>query len=205
MTQSKSSKRWLREHFNDPYVKLAQQQGLRSRAVFKLQQIQKRDRFIKLGMTVVDLGAAPGGWATFVKECVGSSGRVIASDILPMDSIAGVEFIQGDFADPHILNQLLELIGKDQVDLVVSDMAPNMSGMAEVDQPRFMYLAELALDFAKQVLCPGGSFLIKVFQGAGFTEFISALRQDFKHVQARKPAASRQRSAEVYLLARVKK
>lgn len=205
MARSKDSKRWLREHFNDPYVKLAQQQGLRSRAVFKLQQIQKRDRLIKPGMTIVDLGAAPGGWAVFAKELVGDSGRVIASDILPMESIAGVEFVEGDFTDPIVLERLLKLIDKNQVDLVISDMAPNMSGMSEVDQPRSMYLAELALDFAKEILRPGGSFLVKVFQGAGFAEFMRVLRHDFKQVQARKPAASRQRSAEVYLLARVKK
>lgn len=205
MARSKDSKRWLREHFNDPYVKLAQKQGLRSRSVFKLQQIQQRDRLFKPGMSVVDLGAAPGGWAALAKELVGDKGKVFALDILPMDPIFGVEFIQGDFTESAVVEELLKHIKDNPIDVVISDMAPNMSGINEVDQPRSMYLAELALDFAKQVLRPSGTFLVKVFQGAGFTEFMRSLRQDFQQVQARKPAASRQRSNEVYLLARLKK
>lgn len=197
-----SSQRWLKEHFSDPYVKEAQQKGYRSRAVFKLIEIQKRDHLIKPGMVVVDLGAAPGGWSQMTSEWVGSKGRVIALDILPMASLPRVEFIQGDFTDPLILEQLLRCIDKQPVDLVISDIAPNMSGMNEVDQPRAMYLVELAWDLAKQILKPKGNFLVKIFQGEGFEAFVRELRQHFKQVIIRKPTASRSRSREVYLLAK---
>lgn len=202
MARSKSSKRWLKEHFSDPYVKLAQQKGYRSRAVYKLLEIQQRDRFIKPGMIVVDLGAAPGGWSQIVSEIVGPKGQVIASDILPMDPLPNVEFVQGDFSDEKVIAQLITVIDKRPVDLVISDIAPNMSGMSAIDQPRSMYLAELALDLAKQILKTNGSFLIKVFQGAKFEEFLKNLRQNFVKVVTRKPKASRARSNEVYLLAR---
>ena len=202
MARSKSSKRWLKEHFADPYVKLAQQKGYRSRAVYKLLEIQQRDRFIKPGMIVVDLGAAPGGWSQIVAEIVGPKGQVIASDILPMDPLPNVEFVQGDFTDEKVVAQLLAVIDKRPVDLVISDIAPNMSGMSAVDQPRSMYLAELAWDLAKQILKTNGSFLIKVFQGEKFEDFLKILRQNFVRVTVRKPKASRARSNEVYLLAR---
>jgi 23S rRNA (uridine2552-2'-O)-methyltransferase len=197
-----SSQRWLKEHFADPYVKLAQQKGYRSRAVFKLEEIDKRDQLLKPGMVVVDLGAAPGGWSQLAKAKVGGKGRVIAMDILPMPALPGVEFIQGDFTEDSVLQELTACIDNTRVDLVISDMAPNMSGMRVVDQPRAMYLAELALDFALRILKPEGSLLIKVFQGVGFVEFRQQLRQHFKQVLIRKPEASRGRSHEVYLLAR---
>lgn len=202
MARSKSSNQWLREHFDDRYVKLAQQQGYRSRACFKLLEIQQKDRILRSGMTVVDLGAAPGGWSQVVAEVLGTKGRIIASDILAMDALAGVEFVQGDFTEDAVFEQLLGTLNGDRVDLVISDMAPNMSGMKAVDQPRVMFLAELALDMAQKVLVPGGSFLAKVFQGEGFDQFHQALRQHFGKVLTRKPEASRPRSREVYLLAR---
>jgi 23S rRNA (uridine2552-2'-O)-methyltransferase len=198
----KSSRRWLQEHFSDPYVKQAQQEGYRSRAVYKLQELQERDKLFKPGMTVIDLGAAPGGWSQLVVNLIGKKGRIIALDILPMDAIPGVEFIQGDFTENAILTELLERIGDIKADWVISDMAPNMSGIDSVDQPRAMELAELAFDLSKQVLHPQGGLLIKVFQGAGFDEFLVELRKYFKKVIIRKPKASRDRSNEVYLLAR---
>ncbi len=200
--RSKSSDRWLKEHFSDEYVRRAQKEGWRSRAVFKLEEIQGRDRLLKPGMTVVDLGAAPGGWSQFAARIVGAKGAVVALDILAMDALAGVEFIQGDFREDQVLASLRALLGERPVDLVMSDMAPNMSGMDAVDQPRSMYLAELALDFAAQVLRPGGDFLVKVFQGAGFDEFVRDARARFGKVTVRKPQASRARSREVYLLGR---
>ena len=169
-SRSKSSGAWLREHFDDHYVKEAQRLGLRSRAAFKLMEIQAKDRLIKPGMIVVDLGSAPGGWSEYARKEVGRKGRVIASDILMMDSLAGVEFIQGDFTEEAVFNQLMDLIGSDKADLVISDMAPNMSGITAIDQPKGMYLAELALDMAKQALKPGGSIIFKVFQGEGFEQ-----------------------------------
>lgn len=202
MARSKSSNRWLQEHFKDPYVKRAQQQGYRSRAVYKLLELQQRDKLIKPGMTVVDLGASPGGWSQLTAQLVGDKGRVIALDILPMTPLPGVFFIQGDFQDPEIINQLLREIGSEGVDLVISDMAPNMSGMVSVDQPHMIYLAELTLNVAQQILKPGGSLLLKIFQGSGFEDFLKALRVHFKPVVIRKPDASRSRSAEVYLLAK---
>lgn len=202
MTRSKSSQRWLQEHFKDPYVKRAQQQGYRSRAAYKLLELQQRDKLIRPGMTVIDLGASPGGWSQVVKQFVGDKGRVVALDILPMTPITGVLFIQGDFREPDINKQLLHEMGMDGADLVISDMSPNISGVASVDQPRMIYLAELTLEMAKSVLKPGGSVLLKIFQGSGFDEFLRNLRHNFKSVVIRKPDASRSRSPEVYLLAK---
>lgn len=200
--RSKSSSRWLQEHFKDAYVKRAHQTGARSRAVFKLEEIQKRDRLIKPGMTVVDLGAAPGGWSQFAASVLKGQGRIIALDILPMPALEGVEFMQGDFTSDEVLQTLRTRLDGGQVDLVMSDIAPNMSGVGDVDQARAMHLAELALEFAREALKPGGSFLVKVFQGQGFQEYLKALRASFGEVSSRKPSASRARSPEVYLLAR---
>jgi 23S rRNA (uridine2552-2'-O)-methyltransferase len=202
MPKSKSSRRWLKEHFSDPYVKLARKEGYRSRAAFKLLEIQERDHLIKPGMIVVDLGAAPGSWTEVVKDLVGPKGRIIALDILPMEPIAGVEIIQGDFTLSAVFEQLLSHIDKGKVDLVISDIAPNITGIRDVDQPRSMYLAELTLDFAQQVLKPKGALLIKIFQGEGFDHYLKTLRLGFKKVIVRKPKASRGRSNEVYLLAK---
>jgi len=202
MAKKKSGKSWLKEHFDDPYVQRAQREGYRSRACYKLLEIQEKDRLIKPGMILVDLGAAPGGWSQVAAQLVGHRGRVIASDILAMDSLADVEFVQGDFTEEAVFGQILAAINGQAVDLVISDMAPNMSGMNAVDQPRSMYLVELALDMACQVLRPGGAFLSKVFQGEGFDELLRTTRASFGKVLTRKPAASRSRSREVYLLAR---
>lgn len=203
-TRSKSSQRWLREHFADPYVKKAQAQGLRSRAAFKLEELVERDRLLKPGMVVVDLGAAPGGWSQWVRQALGDGGRVIASDILEMPSLAGVEFLHGDFREDAVLSTLEMMLGDQPVDLVLSDMAPNMSGVDAVDQARVMHLAELAMEFADRHLCTGGSFLIKVFQGIGFDDYVRELRKRYARVSIRKPAASRKRSPEVYALAQGK-
>lgn len=192
----------MKEHRDDPYVQRAQREGYRSRACYKLLELQERDRLIRPGMTVLDLGSAPGGWSQVAVALVGEGGRVIASDILPMDSIAGVEFIQGDFTEEEVFQRLLEAIDGAPVDLVISDMAPNMSGMNAVDQPRSMYLVELALDMARQVLAPGGGFVSKVFQGEGFDDFYREARGAFDQLLTRKPRASRPRSREVYLVAR---
>lgn len=202
MARSKTSRRWLKEHFDDPYVQQAQKEGYRSRASYKLLDIQARDRLLKPGMTVVDLGAAPGGWSQVISRVIGDRGRLIASDILPMDAIADVAFVQGDFTESCVFAALLEAIDGQPVDLVISDMAPNMSGNRAVDQPRAMYLCELAADFAGKVLRPGGGFLIKVFQGEGFDQYLRRVREGFAKVQMRKPASSRGRSREQYLLAR---
>lgn len=196
-----SSQRWLKEHFDDPYVKKAQKRGLRSRAVFKLEEVQERDRILKPGQTVVDLGAAPGGWSQLVVDIQQGNGQVIACDILPMDPIAGVDFLEGDFRDEAVLNTLLNRIGGANVDVLLSDMAPNMSGNQTVDQARSMYLVELALDMCQQVLKPDGSFVVKVFQGAGFDPFLAEVRKAFKTVKVRKPDSSRSRSREVFLVA----
>ncbi len=198
MKRTKSSDTWMKEHFDDHYVKLSQKMGYRSRASFKLLEIQEKDRLIKPGMTIVDLGSAPGGWTQVAVELVGDHGRVVASDILPMDPIAGVDFVQGDFTEEAVLEKILNLMGGAQADLVISDMAPNMSGMVDVDQPRSMYLVELALDLARQTLKPGGAFVAKVFQGEGFEEYIKEMRSSFNRVVTRKPKASRPRSKEVY-------
>ena len=197
-----SSKAWLREHFDDAYVLRAQREGYRSRACYKLLEIQEKDRVLRPGMTVIDLGAAPGGWSQVAAQVTGPGGRVIASDILAMDSLEDVEIIQGDFTEASVLEEVLQSLNGDPVDLVMSDMAPNMSGMNAVDQPRSMYLVELALDMARQVLRPGGSFLAKVFHGEGFEELLRDCRGSFGKVLTRKPGASRPRSREVYLLAR---
>jgi 23S rRNA (uridine2552-2'-O)-methyltransferase len=198
---SASSKRWLTEHFNDHYVQQAQKKGLRSRAVFKLEEIQAKDKLIKPGMTVVDLGAAPGGWSQLCTDLVGAKGQVIACDILPMDPIAGVDFLQGDFREENVLQALMNRIAGQPVDIVLSDMAPNMSGNASVDQARSMYLCELALDMCHQVLGKNGAFAIKVFQGEGFDEFFKQIKQSFTTIKTRKPDSSRARSREVYLVA----
>lgn len=205
---SKSSRKWLDEHFSDHYVKKSQAEGWRSRAVYKLEEIDAKDRLIKPGMNVVDLGAAPGGWSQYAARVMrerGGAGRVFALDILPMASIAGVDFIEGDFREAAVLEQLLGLMGEvaenSGADLVLSDMAPNTSGVAAVDLPRAMYLCELAMDLASQVLKPQGRFLVKVFQGEGFEDFLRAMRGQFEQVITRKPKASRPRSRELYLLA----
>lgn len=195
-----SSKAWLKEHRDDPYVQQALREGYRSRACYKLLEILEKDHLIRPAMTVLDLGSAPGGWSQVAVEQVGHKGRVIASDILMMDGLAGVEFIQGDFTEDEVFEQLLRVIGDDTVGLVVSDMAPNMSGMAAVDQPQAMYLVELALDLARKVLVPGGAFVAKVFQGEGFDELFNDARGSFDKLLTRKPKASRPRSREVYLV-----
>jgi 23S rRNA (uridine2552-2'-O)-methyltransferase len=200
MARSKTSKSWLKEHFDDPYVKRSQEEGYRSRASFKLLELQKKDGFIEAGMTVVDLGAAPGGWSQVAAELVGHKGKVIASDILPMDSLAGVEFVQGDFTDETVLNEVLARLDDIRADLVISDMAPNMSGIRDIDQPQAMCLAELALAMAKVVLKPGAALLMKVFHGEGFDALQKELKLSFNTVKVRKPKASRARSSEIYLL-----
>ncbi|MEH6549445.1 MAG: 23S rRNA (uridine(2552)-2'-O)-methyltransferase RlmE [Pseudomonadales bacterium] len=201
MARSKTSKNWLDEHFNDHYVKQAQLEGYRSRACFKLLEIQEKDRIVRPGMMVLDLGSAPGGWSQVAEKLVGDRGRVIALDILPMDGLGSVEFIQGDFTEDDVFEELINLIGNDEVDLVISDMAPNLSGMKDIDQPAAMYLVELALDMARQVLKPGGTFVAKVFQGEGFDAYLKDARQSFGRVVTRKPQASRARSREVYFVA----
>lgn len=201
MTRSKSSKRWLQEHFQDQFVKKAQAEGYRSRAVYKLLEIQEKDRLIKPGMTVVDLGAAPGGWSQVAAQIVGGKGKVIASDILEMEPIDGVEFIQGDFREQAVYDALLNSLGSADADVVFSDMAPNMSGTKAIDQPASMYLADLAFDLAIKVLRHEGSFLIKLFHGTEFDQYLQQLKQHFKKVITRKPKASRPRSNEVYALA----
>lgn len=198
---SASSGRWLKEHFDDIYVQEAQKKGYRSRAIFKIEEIQDKDHLLKPGMNIVDLGAAPGGWSQYAAEIVGSEGQVIACDILPMDSIAGVSFLQGDFREEAVLNALLDRIQPDMVDVVMSDMAPNMSGNLAVDQPRAMYLVELALDMCREVLAPKGSFVVKVFQGEGFDAYLADVRSMFTTVKIRKPDSSRSRSREVYIVA----
>ena len=208
-TRSKSSQRWLKEHFSDPFVKKAQAEGLRSRAAYKLEELVERDRLLKPGMVVVDLGAAPGGWSQWLRQALStlyptSSGRVIALDILEMPGLAGVEFLHGDFREDAVLSVLEATLGGHPVDLVLSDMAPNKSGVDAVDQPRMMHLAELAMDFADRHLRPEGTFLIKLFQGVGFDEYVRELRRRYAKVVIRKPEASRKRSPEVYALAQGK-
>ncbi len=196
-----SSRAWLKEHREDLFVQRAQKEGYRSRACYKLMELDDKDRLIKPGMTVLDLGSAPGGWSQVAAERVGHRGRVVASDILPMDSIAGVDFIEGDFTEEPVFDQILAALGDDPVDLVLSDMAPNMSGVTAVDQPRAMYLVELALDLAIKVLPPKGAFVAKVFHGEGFEALMADTRAVFDKVLTRKPDASRPRSREVYLVA----
>jgi 23S rRNA (uridine2552-2'-O)-methyltransferase len=202
MARSKSSHAWLREHFDDPYVKRAQREGFRSRAVYKLEEIQQKDRILKPGMTIVDLGAAPGGWSQFALQSLAGKARIVALDMLPMDALPGVEFIQGDFREQSVLDALLAATAGTPVDLVMSDMAPNISGMQAVDIPRSMYLVELAVDLADRILGPGGVFLCKAFQGEGFDAVLRDLRGKYGKIMIRKPKSSRPRSREVYLLAK---
>ena len=203
--KNKTNKAWITEHVNDAYVQRARAEGWRSRAAFKLTEVDDKDKLLRPGMTVVDLGSAPGSWSQVAARRVAPGGRLIALDLLPMDSLHGVHFIQGDFREDEVLQALADALEGRQVDLVLSDMAPNMSGIAVVDQARVMLLAELTLDFCAQHLKPGGDMLVKVFQGDGFMELRKALQQQFRTLQMRKPLASRNRSAEIYLLARGKK
>jgi 23S rRNA (uridine2552-2'-O)-methyltransferase len=205
MKASKTSKQWMREHINDPYVQRAQKDGYRSRAAYKLLEIDEHDHLIKPGMVVVDLGATPGGWCQVVANKLGDKGRIIALDLLPLHPLPRVEFIQGDFREDSVLAQLEELLNGQQIGLVISDMAPNISGIDSADQARAMHLAELALDFAMQHLKPGGVFLVKVFQGVGFEDYLKLMRSNFVKVVTRKPKASRDRSSEQYLLGMEKK
>jgi len=200
--RSKSSGRWLEEHFSDPYVRRAQESGLRSRAAFKLEELDAVEKLLFQGAVIVDLGAAPGGWSQYAARRLGGKGRVLALDLLPMDAIAGVEFIQGDFREQAVLDALLAQLGGRRVDLVLSDMAPNITGVDVVDHARAADLEGLALDFARQVLGPDGVLVMKVFQGAGFQELLGEARRAFRGVRMRKPGASRRRSSETYLVAR---
>ena len=201
MARSKTSLGWLKRHVNDPYVKQAQKDGYRSRASYKLLEIQEKYKLIRPGMSVVDLGAAPGGWSQVTSRLIGGQGRLIASDILEMDSIPDVNFIQGDFTEDEVLARILEAVGNSQVDLVISDMAPNMSGTPEVDMPKAMFLCELALDLAERILKPGGNFVIKIFQGEGFDVYLKDARRKFDKIQMIKPDSSRGSSREQYMLA----
>jgi 23S rRNA (uridine2552-2'-O)-methyltransferase len=200
--RSRSSDRWLKEHFADPFVQRAQREGWRSRAVFKLEEIDRREKLLKPAAVCLDLGAAPGAWSQYAARRVGRKGRVVASDILPMPPVTGVQFVQGDFTAAAVFERILSLLPAGEVDVVLSDMAPNLSGVDVIDQPRSMYLAELALEMAGRALKPGGDALIKVFQGAGFAELLQAARAKFARVRLVKPPASRSRSPEIYLLAR---
>ncbi|KGM07379.1 Cell division protein FtsJ/Ribosomal RNA large subunit methyltransferase J [Methylophaga thiooxydans] len=200
MAKSKSSQGWLKEHFDDQYVKKAQKEGHRSRATFKLDEIDQKDKLLRAGMSVVDLGAAPGGWSDYAFRKVGDSGTVVALDILPMTPLTGVHFIEGDFREDEVLDELNKVLNGREIDLVLSDMAPNMSGVGSIDQPASMYLVELALDFAVNNLSKQGCFLVKVFQGEGFDAYLKQMRDSFNKVVTRKPGASRARSREVYLL-----
>ena len=202
MARSKSSNQWMQEHFDDEYVKKAQAMGYRSRSTFKLVEIQEKDKIIKPGMNLIDLGAAPGGWSDYARKIVGKKNKVIALDLLEIEPIEGVDFIQGDFRENDVLDELYRVLDGAPVDLVMSDMAPNISGNKEMDQPRSIYLAELALDTARTVLNKGGTFLIKMFQGAGFDEYKRDVTKSFSSVVIRKPKSSRARSNEVYILAK---
>ena len=202
MARSKSSGQWLQEHVNDPYVKQAQRDGYRSRSSYKLIQLNEKDRLIRPGMLIVDLGSAPGGWSQVATRLTGEQGRVIATDILPMDPLKNVDFVQGDFTEETVLNQVLELLGGRKPHLVICDIAPNISGVDSADQASSMYLVELALDFVRQALEPKGDFVVKVFQGAGSDAYIKDVRTSFDKVFVRKPAASRPRSREVYIVAK---
>lgn len=200
MARSKSSNRWLDEHVNDPFVKQAQKDGYRSRASYKLLEINEKDKLIRPNMLVMDLGSAPGGWSQVAAKLVGHKGRVVASDILPMDTIAGVEFIQGDFTEESVFDEIMGVVNGAPVDVVISDMAPNISGVDAADQASSMYLVELALDMARQVLKPKGSYVAKVFQGVGYDEYLKDVRSSFEKVVIRKPESSRARSREVYIV-----
>lgn len=202
MARTKSSTQWMQEHFDDPYVKMAQAQGYRSRAVFKLKEINDKDNLIKSGINIVDLGAAPGGWSQFARQLLGKNGRLVALDILPMEPLEGVDMIIGDFREESVLNELYAVLNNEPIHFVMSDMAPNMSGNKSTDQARAMYLCELALDTAKTVLAKNGHFLVKIFQGEGFEAYFKEVQQAFNSVVIRKPKASRPRSNEVYILAK---
>ena len=202
MARSKTSGRWLQEHVNDPFVKQAQKEGYRSRSAYKLIQLNERDRLLRPGMRVVDLGSAPGGWSQVLGKIIGDKGRVIASDILPMEALRNVEFVQGDFTDEAVFEQILLRLDAQPADLVLCDMSPNISGVDSADQAGSIYLAELALDMAQRVLKPGGDFVVKVFQGEGSDAYLKQVRAAFARVAVRKPAASRARSREVYVVAR---
>jgi 23S rRNA (uridine2552-2'-O)-methyltransferase len=199
--RSRSSARWLKEHFADPFVQRAQSEGWRSRAVFKLEEIDRRVKLLKPGAVCLDLGAAPGAWSQYAARRVGARGRVVATDILPMPELPGVDFVQGDFREPEVFDRVLHLLPERQVDVLLSDMAPNLSGVDAIDQPRTIHLAELALEMAGRILKPGGNALIKVFQGSGFVELLQDARRQFGRVKLLKPEASRSRSPEMYLLA----
>jgi 23S rRNA (uridine2552-2'-O)-methyltransferase len=198
MARSKSSNNWLREHFDDHWVKLSQEKGYRARSAFKLEELHEKDGLLNNVKNIVDLGCAPGGWCQVARKIVPNHVRIIGMDILEMEPIEGVEFIQGDFREESVLNELLTLVGTDKIDLVLSDIAPNLSGVFAVDQPRIMYLAELALDFCVQCLKQNGNFAVKIFQGAGFDDYLSDMKKNFKKVVMRKPKSSRPRSREVY-------
>ncbi|MCK6390356.1 MAG: RlmE family RNA methyltransferase [Azonexus sp.] len=202
MSRTRTSKAWMREHINDPYVQQAKKEGWRSRAAFKLMEIDDKDKLLRREEVVVDLGATPGGWSQVASKRVGEAGMVFALDLLEMEPIHGVHFIQGDFREDEVLTQLEALLGDRQVGLVMSDMAPNMSGVPLVDQARVMHLAELGLEFSRAHLKPDGAFLVKVFQGTDYENFVKAMRETFKQVLVRKPDASRDRSPEIYLLGR---
>ena len=207
MAKSKSSNAWLQEHFDDEYVKKSKEDGYRSRAVYKLEEIQQKEKLIKPNMQVIDLGAAPGGWSQYAVKLVGKKGRVIASDILDIDPLPFVEFIKGDFTEQSVLDEILSILGENdttnnKLDVVISDMAPNISGVESIDLPRSLYLCELALDMARTVLKPGGSFIVKLFQGQGSDQYLRDVRNSFRQVKIRKPKASRARSKEVYVVAR---
>jgi 23S rRNA (uridine2552-2'-O)-methyltransferase len=201
MAKSKSSKSWLKEHFDDEYVRRSQQDGYRSRAIYKLIEIDEKDHIIRPGMTIIDLGAAPGGWSEYCVKKLGKNGTIVALDILPMDPIEGVVIIEGDFREDAVFEELMGVMNNNRADLVISDMAPNISGMGSVDMPRAYHLCELALDLARQVLNPGGGLLVKLFQGEGFEAYSKELKSSFSKVVMRKPKASRPRSREIYALA----
>lgn len=202
MARSKSSHRWLQEHVSDPYVKQAQKDGYRSRSSYKLIELNEKDRLIRPGMLIMDLGSAPGGWSQVAGKLVGDKGRVLATDILPMDAIKNVDFIQGDFTDEAVVNQILEALNGAKPDLIISDIAPNITGIESADQGSSIYLVELALDMVRQVLKPKGNFVVKVFQGTGSDAYLKDVRTSFEKVSVRKPKASRPRSKEVYVVAR---
>jgi 23S rRNA (uridine2552-2'-O)-methyltransferase len=202
VARSKSSSRWLQEHVSDPFVKQAQKEGYRARSAYKLLELNEKDRLLRPGMRVLDLGSAPGGWSQVASRLVGERGRVIATDILPMDALRGVDFIQGDFREQVVLDRILGQLGGERVDLVLSDMSPNLSGISAADQAASIYLLELALDMVRRVLAPGGTFVAKLFQGVGSDDYLREVRKAFDKVAIRKPSASRSRSREVYFVAK---
>jgi 23S rRNA (uridine2552-2'-O)-methyltransferase len=202
VARSKSSSRWLQEHVSDPFVKQAQKEGYRARSAYKLLELNEKDRLFRPGMRVVDLGSAPGGWSQVASRLVGDRGQVVATDILPMDAVRGVDFVQGDFREQAVMDEVLGRLGGEPVDVVLSDMSPNLSGVSSADQAASIYLLELALDMVRRVLKPGGTFVAKLFQGSGSDDYLREVRKDFDKVTIRKPAASRSRSREVYFVAR---